>query len=166
VLADPFGCRCLSNRPCLRFQIPLIKPDVQISRIRLSDKGSVSSSPTAVPSLEPTTLSTAAEPLLGLLDSPSVPRLLLLPVLPLNQGPFAPRSLLVSWLLRTSPPPDTAWPDPRGSPVGGAPHRAGLPVLTPCSFARIPSSIPRCLRSVLALLASQSNRGLHLNYTG
>jgi hypothetical protein len=30
-LADPFGCRCLSNWPYLRFQIPLIKPDVRIS---------------------------------------------------------------------------------------------------------------------------------------
>jgi hypothetical protein len=33
-LTGPFGCRCLSNRPCFRFQIPLVKPNVQLSRIR------------------------------------------------------------------------------------------------------------------------------------
>jgi hypothetical protein len=38
LLTGPFGCRCLTNRPCLRFQIPLIKPNVQLARIRLPDK--------------------------------------------------------------------------------------------------------------------------------
>ena len=32
----PFGRRCLSILPCSRFHSPLIKPDVRISRIRLS----------------------------------------------------------------------------------------------------------------------------------
>jgi hypothetical protein len=32
----PFGCRCLSIQSLARFHIPLIKPDVQISRIRLT----------------------------------------------------------------------------------------------------------------------------------
>ena len=36
-----FVWRCLSGvRPWLRFHIPLIEPDMQISRIRLSDKTS------------------------------------------------------------------------------------------------------------------------------
>jgi len=34
---DPFGCRCLSVLSMLRFHIPLIEPDMRISRIRLSD---------------------------------------------------------------------------------------------------------------------------------
>ena len=40
VLADPFGCRCLTSHTMLRFHIPLFKPDVRFSRIRLSDKDS------------------------------------------------------------------------------------------------------------------------------
>jgi uncharacterized coiled-coil protein SlyX len=40
VLTDPFGCRCPSISPTLRFHLPLIEPDVRICRIRLSDKGS------------------------------------------------------------------------------------------------------------------------------
>ena len=39
-VADPFGCRCLTSRAVLRFHTALIKPDVQISCIRLSDKAS------------------------------------------------------------------------------------------------------------------------------
>ena len=39
-VADPFGCRCLTRHSVLRFHVPLIKPDVRISRIRLSDKDS------------------------------------------------------------------------------------------------------------------------------
>src|SRR3972149_9979084 len=38
--AGSFGCRCLTSQSMLRFHIPLIKPDVQIFRIRLSDKDS------------------------------------------------------------------------------------------------------------------------------
>ena len=34
------SCRCLTSRVVLRFHIPLIEPDVRISRIRLSDKAS------------------------------------------------------------------------------------------------------------------------------
>jgi hypothetical protein len=37
LLTGPFVCRCLASVTLLRFQIPLIKPDVQIYRIRLSD---------------------------------------------------------------------------------------------------------------------------------
>ncbi len=36
----PFVCRCLNSSAMLRFHTPLIEPDVRISRIRLSDKGS------------------------------------------------------------------------------------------------------------------------------
>ncbi len=36
-VADPFGCRCLTSSSMLRLRIPLIEPDVRISRIRLSD---------------------------------------------------------------------------------------------------------------------------------
>ena len=39
-VAGPFVCRCLTSPTMLRFHFPLIKPDVQISRIRLSDKDS------------------------------------------------------------------------------------------------------------------------------
>ena len=39
-VAGPFGCRCLSSRPMLRFHAPLFKPDGRFSRIRLSDKES------------------------------------------------------------------------------------------------------------------------------
>ena len=38
--AGPFVCRCLTSRTMLRFHLPLIKPDVRISRIQLSDKDS------------------------------------------------------------------------------------------------------------------------------
>ncbi len=38
--SDPFGCRCLTSMPLLRFHTPLIEPDVRFSRIRLSDKDS------------------------------------------------------------------------------------------------------------------------------
>jgi len=38
-VAAPFVWRCLISPIMLRFHIPLIKPDMQISRIRLSDKG-------------------------------------------------------------------------------------------------------------------------------
>ena len=37
-VARPFVCGCLPSCTMLRFHIPLIKPDVRISRIRLSDK--------------------------------------------------------------------------------------------------------------------------------
>jgi len=39
-VAGPFVCRCLTSPSMLRFHIPLIEPDVRISRIRLSDKDS------------------------------------------------------------------------------------------------------------------------------
>ena len=39
-LAAPFGRRCLTGPALLRFQTPLIEPDVRISRIRLSEKAS------------------------------------------------------------------------------------------------------------------------------
>ena len=39
-VAGPFVCRCLNIRPMLRFHLPLIKPDVRFSRIRLPDKDS------------------------------------------------------------------------------------------------------------------------------
>jgi Putative transposase len=39
-VAAPFGCGDLRARPWLRSHIPLIEPDMQISRIRLSDKTS------------------------------------------------------------------------------------------------------------------------------
>jgi hypothetical protein len=37
--AGSFVCRCLTSPSVLRFHVPLIEPDVQISRIRLSEKG-------------------------------------------------------------------------------------------------------------------------------
>ena len=40
LLARPFVCECHNIATMLRFHIPLIKPDVRISRIRLSDKDS------------------------------------------------------------------------------------------------------------------------------
>jgi hypothetical protein len=51
-----------------------------------------------------------------------------------------------------------------GSPASGfrTAHRAGLPVLTRCSFALIPSPIPRWHR---ALLACRQAFGLHLKLT-
>ena len=39
-MTRPFVRGCLTSRTMLRFHIPLIKPDVRVSRIRLSDKGS------------------------------------------------------------------------------------------------------------------------------
>ena len=36
-VSDAFDCRCLTSSSLLRFHIPLIEPDVRISRIRLSD---------------------------------------------------------------------------------------------------------------------------------
>ncbi len=39
-VSGPFVCRCLTSGTMLRFHLPLIEPDLQISRIRLSDKGS------------------------------------------------------------------------------------------------------------------------------
>jgi len=38
LLTGPFVCRCLTSAAIPRFHLPLIEPDVQISRIRLSDK--------------------------------------------------------------------------------------------------------------------------------
>ena len=40
LLTDSFDSWCLTVQTWLRFHIPLIKPDMQISRIRLSDKTS------------------------------------------------------------------------------------------------------------------------------
>ena len=39
-VADSFDCRCLTIAAVLRFHLPLIKPDMRFSRIRLSDKES------------------------------------------------------------------------------------------------------------------------------
>jgi len=39
-VAAPFVWRCLNGSTMARFHIPLIEPDMQISRIRLSDKNS------------------------------------------------------------------------------------------------------------------------------
>src|SRR5437879_3489926 len=38
LLTGPFGGRCLTSAAVPRFHLPLIEPDVQISRIRLPDK--------------------------------------------------------------------------------------------------------------------------------
>jgi hypothetical protein len=38
LLTGPFVCRCLTSLAMLRFHLPLIEPDVRISRIRLSEK--------------------------------------------------------------------------------------------------------------------------------
>ena len=40
LLSGPFVCRCLTSPTLLRFHVPLIEPDVQVSCIRLSDRGS------------------------------------------------------------------------------------------------------------------------------
>jgi hypothetical protein len=40
LLARPFVCECHTISAMLRFHLPLIKPDVRFSRIRLSDKDS------------------------------------------------------------------------------------------------------------------------------
>jgi hypothetical protein len=37
-VAGPFVCRCPTVLTMPRFHLPLIEPDVQISRIRLSDE--------------------------------------------------------------------------------------------------------------------------------
>jgi hypothetical protein len=50
-------------------------------------------------------------------DRGSMSHTLLTSLLTLNQGPFAPRSLLASWLLLTSPSPRPAGPVPRRHPV-------------------------------------------------
>ena len=39
-MAAPLVWRCLNGSTMARFHIPLIEPDMQISRIRLSDKSS------------------------------------------------------------------------------------------------------------------------------
>jgi hypothetical protein len=39
-VTGPFGCRCLTSKTLPRFHVPLIEPDVQVYRIRLSDKDS------------------------------------------------------------------------------------------------------------------------------
>jgi hypothetical protein len=39
-VAAPFVLRCIKSSTMLRFHIPLIKPDLRFSRIRLSDKDS------------------------------------------------------------------------------------------------------------------------------
>ena len=39
-VSAPFVWRCLNSRSVLRFHVPLVEPDVRISRIRLSDKES------------------------------------------------------------------------------------------------------------------------------
>ena len=39
-VSGPFVCRCLTSRTMLRFHIPLVEPDVRISRIRLPLKTS------------------------------------------------------------------------------------------------------------------------------
>ena len=38
--AGAFASRCLTSPAMVRFHIPLIEPDVRVSRIRLSDKDS------------------------------------------------------------------------------------------------------------------------------
>ena len=48
-VTDPFGCRGLTSPAVLRFHIPLIEPDVRVSRIRLSDKASCVRAPVAAP---------------------------------------------------------------------------------------------------------------------
>ena len=46
LFSRPFVCGCLTSFTMLRFHTPLIKPDVRISRIRLSDKDGSRVSPT------------------------------------------------------------------------------------------------------------------------
>jgi len=55
-VAGPFVCRCLTRLAVLRLHLPLIEPDVQISRIRLFDgirgsgpRGGVSAAPSPQP---------------------------------------------------------------------------------------------------------------------
>lgn len=52
-VADPFGCRCISIPTILRFHLPLVKPDVRISRIRLSQETFTNRQPTGFGESEP-----------------------------------------------------------------------------------------------------------------
>ena len=115
------------NAGALRFQIPLIKPDVQLSCIRLSDRALAvrphqggSHLPAFAAAYRSFMIRNAHSGLLDIRvprDRGSISSNLLISLLTLNQGPFAPRSLLASWLLRTSPSPQPAGPVPRGRPV-------------------------------------------------
>ena len=116
----PFGCRCLIIPAMLRFHLPLIEPDVRISRIRLSEKTS------RLLRGAPSGASGRCSELLG--SSPiSGPVLLRTP--PSTGVPSLPWSDPASSGRRTPPPPPPARPGPRGLPVGYEHnHHKGLPV--------------------------------------
>ena len=72
-----------------------------------------------------------------------------------------PRHYPGSSLIRASPPPDTARPAPRGSPVGvHALRHVGLPVLRASPCTCMPSPLPRRNRWVHLSLGFPSSGGL------
>jgi len=122
-VSGPFGCRCLTSPAMLRLHIPLIEPDVRISRIRLSDKASCVLWHAAPP--------VASEPFLGFVGSRQSPGPALRPALALNWGPF-PQPALPGFdgttdLSATPSGPIQALASHRLAVTRR--HRAGLPVL-------------------------------------
>ena len=121
-VSDPFGCRCLTGLAMLRFHIPLVEPDVRISRIRLSDR---------VPGcVQPGVPSAACVHQSGSRLSP-IPVTRPLQTPPLNCGPF-PLPALPGFIGTTS---HSAIPDGPACPSRAASWKApglpppGLPVL-------------------------------------
>jgi hypothetical protein len=77
-VTDPFGRRCLTSRTLPRFHLPLIEPDLQICRIRLSDGLRRPAHASVRTEASPARLapSVTAEPLVGLLGRSANPRAL------------------------------------------------------------------------------------------
>ena len=122
-VSAPFVWRCLNSLSVLRFHIPLIEPDVRISRIRLSDgrrlqAHTARSSQAASPEGQACSrIAWSFMEVIGLRHSPdpcSFPKRVR------SQAPFLPRHYPASQVLRACPPPHSARPIPRGVPVGGS----------------------------------------------
>ena len=120
-----------------RFHIPLIEPDVRISRIRLSDGRRLQAHATCsvqATSLEGQACSRIASSFFGGYRLAPLSRPLVLPKRVRSQAPFLRRHYPASQVLRACPPPHTARPVPHGLPVGVSHHRWGFPccVGSPC----------------------------------
>ena len=109
----------------LRFHFPLVEPDVQISRIRLSDKASIRRLTIRCSTVTPSVVPGSCREFSGN-QSPSRRHLLRCPELRLLPSTGITRLQRYYGPLRH---PQCARPVPHGRPVGSCSHAKGLPVL-------------------------------------
>ena len=146
MVADPLGNRLPVSCHQPRFYLPLIEPDVRISRIRLSD-GIRGRSPrsTVTPCSFAEPLVRSAAPALhgGYRQHGHSPNHYYFPEHSRSQAPSFPRSYPASTVLWACPTPCPARNFPHGFAVGDRPPLDRVSRVALVSSCGVPSSLPR-----------------------